>query len=104
MALCLIGRHSGEGRFDVDAFRTSVTHVSGVLDADIFATPGPFDADLQAELRRYAGSNKFFFDAKKYVSFEQLVSVLAMNATRWPWAFRAVGRHCGSVLDVDKVH
>ena len=97
----VLAAHLREVSFNVKAFSIFNTRVSSVIDADIFARPGPFNASLQALVRRHAGSNEVYFDTRDYITFDELVSVLAMNATRWPWAFR-IGI-CRDV-DVDKIN
>ena len=103
VALCIVGRHGGEHQFDVEAFKTSACQVACVLSADIFATPGPFNASLPDALRRsaadcasgirFASRMRFaalHFDKENYISIEQLVSNLSISTTRRPWAFRTV--------------
>ena len=102
IALCLFGKHGPEGSFSIDTFRSFVAHVTSVLTADLFVTPGPFSArrNIQDVMRREAGKTDIYFDENDYFTFEGIVSALAMNATRWPWAFREdICRH----VEVDNV-
>ena len=96
VALCLLGRHDAEQRIGPKSLRSVIAHVSSVFDVDIFATPGPFNASLKAAIRRQAGRSKVYFDTNEYLSFEQLVSVLAINAT-WPLLRGSEWGHCGNV-------
>ena len=102
VAVCIVGRHGGEGHFHAEGFRNSVLHVTQVLErtsghVEIFATPGPFNASLRALLRESAGNNEIYFDTKKHISFEELGSIAGLNATRWSWAFRNPHSLCRSV-------